>query len=903
MFRSIRFLSTIIFLLILISVIAVGQEFRQFKIPIVIRISALPDRVDTLWLGVHGDGPNPPGTVIDNTYGPDIDLATFGEWKEYNYPPDPQEFDFISKFIQIPGRTALPPYGIAGTGMKPNDFRGYISSSQVDTFCINVYGDGNASQVSNGSITLSWPSGLHNYGTTWILKRRVSGTNYSTVVADMGATGVVSYTDDNVAASNSVRYLIIRSGSIIPPPQPFHISPTSLDFGNVHENITSGIVSLENSSETDDIVITSITAPSQFIVTPSTPITVAKQGGTSSITVTFDATSLAAGTYAGIIILTHNAIYGMSGTTSTIPVSASVVDPGITAAPTTINFGVIPYPQTKTATVTLTNVSPLRSVRNITVTAPNGFSVTPSTIDSISKGGTANLTVTYTTLVSGGDQSGNVVVTSLNAPSINIGVSGVSQVQGGKLLFDAPEISVLDNSYDSEGDANGGLAVEGYYTATIGLHEYAGTPLQAIEFTLKSSGKVIIHSIEKSDRIADWFSRVEYYRGLIQPDGSSIDTFRVVLLALKSPLDTTGITSVPIPLIKFGYDVVNISTARDSTSFELTRILGSTNTFIDAKLNTNTTEKIIIHNRIQRGDINKDDRVDILDLLAIVDHITGKKPLTGDAFIAADVAPWPNGDGVVNVIDLAQLQNIILNNKYPDGNPLLQIASHPVLGSLSKTAALNVIFHVTTDEIGVEIKNTSPFRGLQAKIFGVQSAVTSSTADLNGAASRLAGDTLTILVKQTDGLPAGDHVVARIPIVCRTVDIKVGSLLVADVNLQPASYNQSIENTKAPDITDVENEPQDLPKEFHLSQNYPNPFNPETRINFAVPTSSHVHIAVYNLLGQEVITLVNNELRAGRYHVIFSGKDSKGQSLASGTYIYRMTAGKFIENRKMLFVK
>jgi hypothetical protein len=90
----------------------------------------------------------------------------------------------------------------------------------------------------------------------------------------------------------------------------------------------------------------------------------------------------------------------------------------------------------------------------------------------------------------------------------------------------------------------------------------------------------------------------------------------------------------------------------------------------------------------------------------------------------------------------------------------------------------------------------------------------------------------------------------------------------------------------------------DVPKDFVLQQNFPNPFNPSTTIRYAVPQTSPVIIKVYDLTGQEVATLVNEVKEAGTYEVKFdAGK------LASGVYIYRMTAGEFTSVKKMNVLK
>jgi hypothetical protein len=89
-----------------------------------------------------------------------------------------------------------------------------------------------------------------------------------------------------------------------------------------------------------------------------------------------------------------------------------------------------------------------------------------------------------------------------------------------------------------------------------------------------------------------------------------------------------------------------------------------------------------------------------------------------------------------------------------------------------------------------------------------------------------------------------------------------------------------------------------VPRTFELSQNYPNPFNPSTVISYQLPVVSEVSLKVYDLLGREVATLVNQRQEAGRYQVVFDAS-----RLASGVYFYRLQAGAFVETRKMMVVR
>jgi hypothetical protein len=85
---------------------------------------------------------------------------------------------------------------------------------------------------------------------------------------------------------------------------------------------------------------------------------------------------------------------------------------------------------------------------------------------------------------------------------------------------------------------------------------------------------------------------------------------------------------------------------------------------------------------------------------------------------------------------------------------------------------------------------------------------------------------------------------------------------------------------------------------FTLKQNYPNPFNPATRIEYAIPRGSNVKVIVYNVLGQEVATLVNEFKNAGTYSVDFNAS-----RLASGVYMYSIKAGSYTDVKKMVLLK
>jgi hypothetical protein len=105
-------------------------------------------------------------------------------------------------------------------------------------------------------------------------------------------------------------------------------------------------------------------------------------------------------------------------------------------------------------------------------------------------------------------------------------------------------------------------------------------------------------------------------------------------------------------------------------------------------------------------------------------------------------------------------------------------------------------------------------------------------------------------------------------------------------------------------VTDVKNN-EVVPASYTLYQNYPNPFNPSTIISYTLPEVSRVTLKIYDMLGREVKTLINNEQPAGAYRVNWNGDNNFGSKVASGIYIYRIEAGsgKFIQTRKMILLK
>jgi len=116
--------------------------------------------------------------------------------------------------------------------------------------------------------------------------------------------------------------------------------------------------------------------------------------------------------------------------------------------------------------------------------------------------------------------------------------------------------------------------------------------------------------------------------------------------------------------------------------------------------------------------------------------------------------------------------------------------------------------------------------------------------------------------------------------------------------IEDFTHNTSFTDVQWPNVTGISEEEELIPNKYILEQNFPNPFNPSTTINFSIPQKNFVVLGVYNLIGEEVNTLINEEKDAGYYQVQFNALN-----LPSGIYFYKITAGNFSLTRKMILIK
>ncbi len=133
------------------------------------------------------------------------------------------------------------------------------------------------------------------------------------------------------------------------------------------------------------------------------------------------------------------------------------------------------------------------------------------------------------------------------------------------------------------------------------------------------------------------------------------------------------------------------------------------------------------------------------------------------------------------------------------------------------------------------------------------------------------------------------------PVNCRYIRVIATKLRVDDSGTN--YYFQLAELHVYSTVTAVESD-KEIVKDYSLSQNYPNPFNPSTRINFNLPKSGMTRLVIYNILGQKVATLINQNLNAGQHSVVFNA-----DNLPSGIYLYTLSSGNFMVTKKMILLK
>ena len=696
-------------------------------------------------------------------------------------------------------------------------------------------------------------------------------------------------------------YLLMDYTNIGPsgPAPVFTIAPPSLDFGSVAIGNNSTLQATVTNTGTADLSITNITSSdAEFTFSPNTfPITIAA-GNNQVFDVTFAPTS--GGPHSATLTFTHNA----TGSPTTYNVQGVGIDAGPTFSinHTSLNFGNVNVGTFSNLTVTVTNTGATNTlvISSAAIAAPE-FTVSPANA-SIAPGGNQIFTVTFTPPAAG-PYTGTLVFTD-NAPGSphNVALSGNGYIPPAEfgLIFEKDTVTRLENAS---------------YMDVMQL-KALNANLKALQFRLlvnQSGGDTPIltfQNIQKGSNLSDpsWVLDYNVVRGPILPNGASVDVIYVLVYNINQGPGWALGPGDWNDLLHVNYRVANLPAGQNNirSTFKITNAAGSQfdGTAIDITPSRDILTVIAKNTSLTYGDVNGDGCLDILDLIMVVDHITGRDTLTGDFFTRADIAPWapgtpaPTPDGFVNVQDLALIQNIILTGFYPDGTPLN--CDYGVGMPKVTDADAKITLYISNDGISAYLDSKVAVRGAQIEFGNLSNnpgnlVINTPLGDgfyykVNDLLRTLMYDRLA-----SKYIEAGEHFMADMPFaITNPKDITVDKIILVDLN------RNKIENVQVEII--YGNAPS-LPLDYILFQNYPNPFNPATTVRFQVPQTSNVTVKIYNMLGQEIRTLFAGQVQRGNYSVQWDGMNDAGVKMSSGTYIYRMNAGEFVQSKKMVLLK
>ena len=735
-------------------------------------------------------------------------------------------------------------------------------------------------QTTDFPITVSWNLPPEILATS-VIRDRVTGGLL--VNASFSGTGSVVITNPGIVELQAI-VDFLNIGPVGGPV--FSIAPPSLNFGGVVVGESDLLLATVSNPGTDPLTISNVTSSNpQFTFSPNVfPIVIPPN---QVFNVTFMPTAL--GNQSGNLIFTHDA----PGSPSSYPVSGVGVNVFQTNV-SSVDFGNVGVGTSNEAIVNVTNNSNTPITVDATITELPNFDVSPPSA-SIPAGGVAPFTVSFNP-ASPGSFTGSLDLAQPGGFNMSIPLSGTAVATFG-IVFEEDTVLRLEEAFYMD------------RMQLISLDEKA----QAIQFRLQVNKNVddnvilTFQSIQKGTDVSDpsWILDYTVFRGPITGNGASVDEIFVLLYNLNQ--DGGLLPGDYSDLLRVNYRVADLPGLTDSvkSSFLITHAEGSTFEGFPINITPSRDELVVIaKNRVGGfADVNGDGCVDILDVVLVVDHIVGRDSLTGEMFTRADVAPWvpgnqlPDPDGFVNVQDLALIQNIILTGVFPDGTVINDC--QPGLPKTNGAADAIVTFYINPEGITAYLSSNIGIRGAQIEFNNVVDDPENMVINTDlgqGYYLRIEEMLKTLLYDRlaTKYIDAGEHFMADMPfVISNPEDITIRKLILVDINKQKLGYIE---------VEIIYGNPT-LPLDYILFQNYPNPFNPNTSVKFQVPKTGDVSIKIYDMLGQEVRTLFAGEVMRGTYSAEWDGLNDAGMQMSSGSYIYRMIAGEFVQSKKMILLK
>ncbi len=300
------------------------------------------------------------------------------------------------------------------------------------------------------------------------------------------------------------------------------------------------------------------------------------------------------------------------------------------------------------------------------------------------------------------------------------------------------------------------------------------------------------------------------------------------------------------------------------------------------------------------GDVNLDKRIDVADLVNIVASIINTFTLNERQFDVADVIT----NDTVNVFDLVGIVNLVFGIPLnPNPAPLLDnetatiaLAYSPLVAGGNEMIVVNseTPVDLAAVEINIAYDPSAVLLGKPTLAADAQGMSIQSNDDMTG--------NLKVLVHFTNPvsgarIESGFAEMIEIPMIAKK-EIFAGDT----EQLRITQANFSTDAAAKVEVDGFEG-PQILPVSFFLSQNYPNPFNPSTTIEFSIESNKYVSLIIYNILGRQVRSLVDESMPAGAHSIKWDATNQEGAHVASGVYLYRLTVDDNTQSKKMLLLK
>lgn len=485
------------------------------------------------------------------------------------------------------------------------------------------------------------------------------------------------------------------------------------------------------------------------------------------------------------------------------------------------------------------------------------------------------------------------------------GAAGVPHVadgtalEGGRIAFASQRVAVLDNRSGAEG--------------RIRLEAWTGDAITALQFRIvNTSGHLRFEGVALGDSLAaagGWHLSYAIARGPLQPDFGACDTIAVVLFSLNHAAFTAGSWD---DLLRFTYAVSDIATPFDSTALAIGDITGSLRDGGDVVLLAGPLQSILIMNTVAKGDLDGNDDVDINDILGLIQVILGRETLDGAAFARADIAPWPEGDGRINVRDLVVTQRVVLDGAYPDGTvfgaPAGQegLAPRQAMSGSPASPDVKIVAYVHAGGIALHMTNNRRVKGIQVEFNNI--AIVPDTVKLRTifdpgpSWNRTVSNVLVLLIHNEAAIPVdqGAQYVSFLAFpIQNPLQVNLKKLIVAD------EKNNKIENVEISIVYGAPNGVNDvpLPSASEIRAIYPNPFRSRVSVATSVRERSRLMAAVHASSGAVVRTLSSGTHEAGEYIFEWDGRSDAGAELPSGVYWFSLSGSGASSIRPIVLVR